>query len=479
MKSPRVISARRVLVLAVLLMAWVVFRGGPKTTEVRLDSGDLRFCFLGIPFRHQLVYYRSAIQYVTARQPAIKAKWYLVGDWHDHEVGRYYDVYAPAWLSIDPSVARIVYVDLARVARVGWPRHSHPPCGVMLWWIGDGALTYGEEFDCVKPGWRRSPGVIEYLREHGHTLGADLPPPPADGPGSDSAGYALLLAARRGDSSEVAALLQAGADPKATAGFGWSALHEAASLGRKAAVEALLEAGADPSSRDGLNWTPLHWAAAQGDEVVVGLLCARGAEVDAGNTQGYTPLHLAADRGHAGAVRALVAAHADVNATAGDGYTPLILAAASGEADVVVALLDAGADPARKDNDKWGAWDWLIFYGDTELARLFLSQQDTRKPLGQHELGFGLRAAAGQGNGALVDLLLANGGDPNWWEGHDERTALHAAARRGDLEVVRLLLAAGANVSAKDREGRTPLSVAIVCCHKEVANLLREHGATQ
>jgi len=51
-------------------------------------------------------------------------------------------------------------------------------------------------------------------------------------------------------------------------------------------------------------------------------------------------------------------------------------------------------------------------------------------------------------------------------------TALHEAAGSGRLQVVRLLLDAGANPGAKDREGRTPMTRARDEGHEEVVGLL-------
>lgn len=55
----------------------------------------------------------------------------------------------------------------------------------------------------------------------------------------------LILAAERGDAKDVRMLLDLGADPRATSGTGWTALHGAAECGSVPAIQMLLEAGAD------------------------------------------------------------------------------------------------------------------------------------------------------------------------------------------------------------------------------------------
>src|SRR5262245_31864571 len=68
--------------------------------------------------------------------------------------------------------------------------------------------------------------------------------------------------------------------------------------------------------------------------------------------------------------------------------------------------------------------------------------------------------AAMAGDGAAVRAALTGGEDVNAAQG-DGMTALHWAARRGDLDVVKMLLAAGANVKAITRLGNyTPLLLA-------------------
>src|SRR5262249_60535704 len=76
--------------------------------------------------------------------------------------------------------------------------------------------------------------------------------------------------------------------------------------------------------------------------------------------------------------------------------------------------------------------------------------------------------AAMAGNAAAVRAALTSGEDVNAAQG-DGMTALHWAARRGDLDVVKMLLAAGANVRAITRLGNyTPLLLASEAGHPPV-----------
>jgi len=77
----------------------------------------------------------------------------------------------------------------------------------------------------------------------------------------------------------------------------------------------------------------------------------------------------------------------------------------------------------------------------------------------------------------VVRALLRAGADLNGCSGGTRATALHAAARRGHLEIARTLLDCGAAMNARDRKGDTPLQRAINCGKSEISRLLLERGA--
>uniref|UniRef100_A0A8C5GSA9 Euchromatic histone-lysine N-methyltransferase 2 n=1 Tax=Gouania willdenowi TaxID=441366 RepID=A0A8C5GSA9_GOUWI len=89
-----------------------------------------------------------------------------------------------------------------------------------------------------------------------------------------------------------------------------------------------------------------------------------------------------------------------------------------------------------------------------------------------------LYPAAKQGEVQRVLLMLMEGIDPTYQpESQNRRSALHAAAQKGLLEICYMLVQAGAQVDTKDKELRTPLLEAIVNNHIEVAHYLIKNGA--
>ena len=93
--------------------------------------------------------------------------------------------------------------------------------------------------------------------------------------------------------------------------------------------------------------------------------------------------------------------------------------------------------------------------------------------------GFGetpLHQAAGNGHEEIVNLLLANKADINAKSDDDGATPLLWAVEDGNKKMVSLLLAKGADINAKAQDGITPLHEALLKGHKEIADLLRQHG---
>ncbi len=82
------------------------------------------------------------------------------------------------------------------------------------------------------------------------------------------------------------------------------------------------------------------------------------------------------------------------------------------------------------------------------------------------------------GDATTVKLLLANGTDPNTVDSvGGNRTALHWAVKEGKKDLIPILLDAKANIEAKDRVGKTPLTVAAEGRDIEIVKILVERGA--
>ena len=158
---------------------------------------------------------------------------------------------------------------------------------------------------------------------------------------TDSTGNTLLIiAARTGNTELLDFLLRNRANALKRNKYGDSALMVAAFRGDAATVQRLLDAKAPPN-HDG--WTALHYAAYGGNAEIIRLLAAHDADLDAEAPNGQTALMLAANNGKLDAVKVLVDADADLDLEDREGRTALMLAQAGGHTEVVDYLRSSGA----------------------------------------------------------------------------------------------------------------------------------------
>jgi len=285
--------------------------------------------------------------------------------------------------------------------------------------------------------------------------------------------FPLHEAAEAGNLARVEALLNQ--DPyltKANDALKETALHRAAAAGHADVAERLLaySAAADPVSHAGR--TPLHHAAEGGHLAVAKALLDHRAKPSPLNADGETPLHLAARGGHVDLVRLLLNRRADPNAMGEYTGSPLHEAAAHGRYATAEALLAHGAmanAQSKGSASAWTPWHEARRAGHGDLAQLLRrhgGEDRARGPIDIHR-------AASSGYIGRVQVLLD--AEPGLLDSRDflrRRTALHWAADRGDLAMAELLLSRGAGRALTDKQGKTPLDLALAHGHADMAALL-------
>jgi len=245
----------------------------------------------------------------------------------------------------------------------------------------------------------------------------------------------LFDAVKHRDLESVRTLIRQHADVNAPQGDGSTALHWAARVDDVAIADVLIRAGARPNTANDVGATPLHLACINGSAAMVDRLLKAGARADGAFVNGETVLMTCARSGNAATVKSLLVHGAKVNAkeTSHD-QTALMWAAAQGHAKAVQTLIEAGADIHARSR----AYPEIVVGEDTQRA-------------GREELNY----------------MVVSGG----------MTPLLFAARSGDAESTRLILAAGADANERRADGSSALLMAAYSARTQAGLALVEQGA--
>ena len=289
----------------------------------------------------------------------------------------------------------------------------------------------------------------------------------------------LSLACTNGNAGIVGTLLRAGADPNASLATGETALMTAARTGKVDVIEALLAHGANVNAKEtSQGQTALMWTMAEQHLEVARALIEAGADVRARSKSGFTPLLFAARMGNLDAVRVLLAAGANVSETASDGSSVLLVATIRSHTALAAFLLNQGADP-NADDAGFTALHWAAGTWESAMTGVF----------GFESYISGVKT----GKMELIKELLAHGANlnarivksPPRFGASGFRTRLAGAtpfllaAMAADVNVMRLLVASGADPRLATTENTTPLMVAAGLGRVQGESRVTESGALE
>eukprot|EP00249_Psilotum_nudum_P023910 c29025_g1_i1 orf=417-5300(+) len=314
-----------------------------------------------------------------------------------------------------------------------------------------------------------------------------------------------------------------------------TALHRLVSEGDVEGIRDLLARAADGKvgmsigvlldSRNAEGQTALHMAAMRGcSEIVEAILEYPEADIEALDKDGDTPIVFALASGTADCLKVFIKKGANVNARLKDGLGPSVahMCCFYGEPECMEVLLSAGADPNAVDNEGETVLHRAIDKRHTECAIVVLENGgcksmgvlnakeltplhlctatanvavlkrwvevatqeeikaaiDVPSPIGTALcMAAALKKAHEAEGRELVRLLLMAGADPNAKDRERGQTALHAAAIANDAEMVTIILDTGVHVDARDMRNTTPLHVALARGSRSCVGLLLERGA--
>jgi len=316
-------------------------------------------------------------------------------------------------------------------------------------------------------------------------------------------------AAMRGDKEALRTLIEQRADVNAPQADGATAVHWAVFKSDREMLDLLLKAGASPKAANREGATPLWLASVNGDAPIVTALLKAGADPNEKLPLGRTPLMEAARTGNLDTIKALLDRGADVNAKETlRGTTPLMWAADEGHAPAIKLLIERGANiKAQSSLVERGRGPAL---GKSNDPRKQVAAQGAALAAGQPSppLGGGRAAApGGRGGGRGGRGGAAAAAEQPGADGTDQAadftddaaaaafgfggagrgraavkdggalTPLVYAVRANDLESVKVLLAAGADINQVTGYGWSPLLVATQNRYYKLGAYLLDHGA--
>nr|XP_046250372.1 protein phosphatase 1 regulatory subunit 12A isoform X2 [Scatophagus argus] len=207
-------------------------------------------------------------------------------------------------------------------------------------------------------------------------------------------------------------------------------------------------------------------ACSAGDREEVAALLRQGADINHANIDGLTALHQACIDENAEMVQFLVESGSDVNRGDNEGWTPLHAAASCGFIQIAKYLIEHGAHVGAVNSEGELPLDVA-----TEDAMERLLKAEIKKQ------GIDVDNARKEEERVMLHdamAVLAGGGTltphPN-----TKATALHVAAAKGYIEVLKVLLQCGVDVDSRDIDGWTPLHAAAHWGQEEVCTLLSEN----
>ncbi|XP_037747858.1 serine/threonine-protein phosphatase 6 regulatory ankyrin repeat subunit A isoform X3 [Chelonia mydas] len=294
-------------------------------------------------------------------------------------------------------------------------------------------------------------------------------------------GDTVLHASCRKRDVEVAKILvEYGAGVDCQNDEGQTPLHVAAWEGDEALLKFFHHCKANPNVADKMDRSPLHIAAERGHTNVVELLTEKfHSNVLARTKDGSTLMHVASEHGHPDTALAFLKKGVLLHMPDKNGAVCLHAAAKRGHAAVVKALLQRGAEVDARTKENYTA--------------LHIAAQHCKPLVVQTLLGFGARVQLKGGKAQetplhiaacihegekVAEMLLKSGADVNVEQENGE-TAMHVAARHGNLRMIKALIEEGGELTSQSKAGECPLHIAVQHCHLPVVEEILNYLATE
>jgi ankyrin repeat protein len=305
--------------------------------------------------------------------------------------------------------------------------------------------------------------------------------------------YTMLhVAVRYNHAHLIPYLIEKGANINPISALEHTPLSLSIICGNKWSTMELLRLGANPTIPNAAGRRPMYIAIEKNDVTTVELLLTKDGvgindpiegipqNPDEPATGSMTALHIAAllPKSYA-VVSALLAAGADLNiAERSNGHTPLVCALLTGNEECAMELMRQGADVKKASTNGRTAMYIAIEKGMVQAARALVSRHGidvNDRTTSENIDALPLTLAVLYKSQSMVAALLELGADGSVQEMHSGNTPLMCAVLLNDYWSASVMLAAGADPTVPNMQGRTPLFGAAEQGNTDTIGLLVSH----
>ena len=284
----------------------------------------------------------------------------------------------------------------------------------------------------------------------------------------------------------------------------------AAQNGYPKCIQILIKSGADVNTTDKYNRSALMYAVQYRysqctDQLIQARACVKTNELD---IFGKTTLTTAAENGHWKYLKSLIAAGADVNSMDKFGSTALFYAAGDGHDECVTMLINAGASVNRANNLRKTSLGYTSLLDHGECVKLLLQAGADVNMVSDEYGNTSLIQAARNGSDRCVEILINAGADVNIMNNLNKTGIVYVrgnhyhplellakagadvniqcdkqgnvgviyATMKSEVQLLKALLEAEADVNAVNNEGQSALIMAVKDDLREIRKILLEAG---
>ena len=271
----------------------------------------------------------------------------------------------------------------------------------------------------------------------------------------------------------VSVLLEKGANPNTQNANGETPIFSAIKSDSTSTIDLLIRKGSQKNARDYLGNTPLHACVRWDAKNSAMKLIQWKADINMQNLAGKTPLSEAARAGRISMVTLLLDNKANIDATDATGKTVLMDAIQSGKIDIVSLLLNRGASVQLQEMYGRNAYHEASLSGNPKLIALL--QSAGGNPLSRDAQGVTPFSLVLNKKPEIIKAVL--GSDKRLLDS-DSNTPIHIALQnKANSSIIELLVSMQYPLNTRNKDGLTPLSIAVKANMTEQAKVLLENGA--